>query len=141
MKKLWSGGEKVNHIEEKSSIFIEMDRNSVWDAIIDENQLSKWYAPGSFWEIPNLSVGEKAYFTLMPSAHNNLTEKVQMTLTIAKVTTYHELSLYLDSQQSLLSLVLEEEGDGTRVTMNSKGYEMSLANLKALLNGEELPYS
>lgn len=131
----------MKNSEDKSSIFIDMDRSIVWDAIIDENQLSKWYAPGSFWKMPKQSVGEKAYFTLMPSVHNNLSEKVQMTLTITKVTTYQALSFYLDSQQSLLSFALEEEGDGTRVTINSKGYEMSLANLKALLNGEELPYT
>ena len=40
----------------------------------------------------------------------------------------------------LLSLTLNEEISGIRVTVNSEGYNQSLANLKALVEGKEIPY-
>jgi hypothetical protein len=40
----------------------------------------------------------------------------------------------------LISIMLEEESNRTRVTINSGGYEQSLANLKALIEGEGIPY-
>ena len=43
------------------------DKEIVWNAITNEDKLLQWYAPGSPWEIPNLKVGEKVTFTLMPS--------------------------------------------------------------------------
>jgi hypothetical protein len=33
-----------------------------------------------------------------------------------------------------------EESTGTRVTINSRGFDESLANLKALVEGKEIPY-
>ena len=44
-----------------------------------------------------------------------------MSLTIENVNPYQEFSLYLDSQQTLISFMLNEENNGTRVTMNSEG--------------------
>ena len=66
----------MGNTEDKSSILIDGEKETVWNAITDEDKLSQWYAPGSPWEIPNLNVGEKVTFTLMPSVHNNLTEKL-----------------------------------------------------------------
>jgi hypothetical protein len=51
-----------------------------------------------------------------------------MSLTIEKVNPYHEFSLYLDSQKMLLSFNLDEERNGTRVSINSRGFDESLAN-------------
>ncbi|MET3196575.1 hypothetical protein [Bacillus sp. OAE603] len=59
--------------EGQSFIWIKSNIELVWNAIIDQDKLSKWYVPGSPWEIPNLSVGEEMAFTLMPSRHNHLT--------------------------------------------------------------------
>lgn len=130
----------MGNTEGKSSILIDGDIVTVWNAITDEGKLSQWYVPGSPWEIPNLIVGEKVTFTLMPSVHNNLTEKLPMKLTIENVNPYQEFSLYLDTQQSLISFVINEESNGTRVTMNSEGFDQSLANLKALVEGKEIPF-
>lgn len=130
----------MRNTEGKSSILIDGDIVTVWNAITDEGKLSQWYVPGSPWEIPNLIVGEKVTFTLMPSVHNNLTEKLPMKLTIENVNPYQEFSLYLDTQQSLISFVINEESNGTRVTMNSEGFDQSLANLKALVEGKEIPF-
>jgi Activator of Hsp90 ATPase homolog 1-like protein len=125
---------------EISSVRINGDKETVWNAITDEEMLSKWYVPGSPWEIPSLNDGEKVTFTLMPSVHNNLIEKLPMSLTIKNVSPFNEFALYLDSHQTLISIRLEEESNRTRVTINSGGFEQSLANLKALIEGEEIPY-
>jgi len=85
-------------------------------------------------------VGEDVTFTLMPNVHNKLKEKLPMSLIIENVITYHEFSLYIDSQQTLLSFKLSEEDNGVRVTINSEGFNESLANLKALIEGKEIPY-
>jgi uncharacterized protein YndB with AHSA1/START domain len=125
--------------EDESFVWIDSNKEKVWNAIINEDKLSQWYAPGSPWEIPSLNVGEKITFTLMPSVYNNLTEKLPMTLTIENVDTYQEFSFRLDSQQILISITLTDEANGTRVTMNSEGFAASLENLKALVEGKELP--
>lgn len=74
----------------------------------------------------------------MPSVHNNITEKLTMSLTIEIINPYRGFSLYLDSQQMLISFMLDEENNGTRVTINSGGFNESLANLKALVEGKEI---
>lgn len=127
--------------ETYSSIMINRDIEVVWIAVTTEDKLTQWYAPGSPWEIPNLAVGEKMIFTLMPNAHNHLTEKLPMSLTIEKVIPHKEFSFYLDAQQVLISFVMEEKREGTEVRANMEGYEKSLANLKALVEGTELPYT
>ncbi|WP_231687490.1 SRPBCC domain-containing protein [Bacillus sp. FJAT-22090] len=130
----------MSDMEDISSVWIDGDIETVWDAITEEKKISRWYVPGSLCEIPNLKIGEKATFTLMPSVHNNLSEKLTMPLTIVVLRTYKEFSLYLNSQQTLLSFVIEKEDNGARVTMNSGGFDESLANLKALIEGNEIPF-
>lgn len=126
--------------KDTSSVWIDGEKETVWNAITDANKLSQWYAPDSPWKIPNLSVGEKVFFTLMPSVHNKLTDKHTMSLTIETLNPYQEFSLYLDSEQLLISFMLDGENNGTRVTINSGGFNESLANLKALIEGKEIPF-
>lgn len=125
--------------EDQSFIWINSNIEKVWNAIIDQEKLSKWYAPGSPWEIPNLSVGEEMTFTLMPSVHNHLKEKVTMILTIEKIKFLEEFTFSLATPKTLISIHLKEENNGASVTMNSKGFAPSLENLKALVEGYEIP--
>jgi len=122
-------------MEENSSIWIDASIDKVWQAITDEQQLSQWYAPGSTWEIPSLATGEKIIFTLMPNAHNGLTEKLPMILMIKNVTQNQEFSFFLDIEETLIAILLEKAQKGTTVAFNMNGYEASLANLKALVEG------
>lgn len=126
---------EVSGVKENSSIWINASIDMVWRAITDEQQLSQWYAPGSRWEIPCLAASEKIIFTLMPNAHNGLTEKLPMILTIKNVIQNQEFSFYLDIEETLIAILLEEAQNGTTVTFNMSGYEASLANLKALMEG------
>jgi hypothetical protein len=130
----------MEHLEANSFIVIDGDIEAVWDALTNEDKLTKWYAPGSPWKIPKLQAGEKILFTLMPNTHNNLTEKLPMFLTIEKVIHCREFSFYMDSQEILISFIMEKEENGVRVSTNMEGYDMSLANLKALIEGKEIPY-
>ncbi len=125
-----------------SSIWIEAKIDKVWQAITEEQSLSRWYAPGSTWDIPILAAGEKMTFTLMPNAHNQLSEKLPMQLTIQQVKKNEEFSFYLEVPETLIAMTLAEQGgNGTTVSFNSPGYDASLANLKALLEGgHDIPY-
>ena len=130
----------MDNTSDISSVLIDGEKETIWNAITKEEMLLQWYAPGSSWKIPDLKAGEEVIFTLMPSAHNNLTEEYPMNLTIERIVPYQEFSLYLDAQQILLSLTLDEEANGIRVTINSDGFNQSLANLKALVEGKAIPY-
>ncbi|PJO43707.1 SRPBCC family protein [Lysinibacillus xylanilyticus] len=123
--------------QEKSSIWIDASIATVWRAVTDEWQLTQWYAPDSTWEIPKLEAGEEMIFSIMPNEHNQLSEKLPMVLTIKNVTPNREFSFYLGIEESLIAIVLEEEQNGTTVTFNTSGYEASLVNLKALVEGNK----
>lgn len=60
-------GDYVKKAEDKSTVWIRGDKESVWRAITDAEKLTEWYAPGSSWEIPKLEPGEKVTFTLKPN--------------------------------------------------------------------------
>ncbi|MFE4142838.1 hypothetical protein ACFX4I_13265 [Peribacillus sp. YIM B13472] len=70
-----------------NSVLIHKNQETVWNAITNDEYISKWYAPGSKWNIPKLKVGEKAIFVLMPSAYNNLkdNESIPMSFTIQEI--------------------------------------------------------
>ena len=127
----------------RTSILIHKDINSVWNAIANDEKFSIWYAPGSYWKIPTFEAGEQAVFTLMPSSYNDLKEgeSMSMNFTIKEVIPNQRFSYYWDSNQILFTIDLTSESDGTRVQFNQEGFIFSLENLKAYLNGRELPYS
>ncbi|MFD4490452.1 SRPBCC domain-containing protein [Lysinibacillus fusiformis] len=124
-----------------SSIWIHAAIENVWQAITEEQSLSQWYAPGSTWDIPKLAEGEKMIFTLMPNDHNQLADPLPMQLTIQQVQKHEIFSFYLEVPETVIAMSLAEQDNGTTVSINMQGYEASLANLKALLEGEDLLHS
>jgi uncharacterized protein YndB with AHSA1/START domain len=135
--------EVVNLSNAKTSILINKDIETVWNAIANDEIFSIWYAPGSNWKIPILAAGEQAVFTLMQSSYNELKigESMTMNFTIKEVVPNQKFSYYWDSNQMLFSIELISDSDGTRVQFNQEGFDYSLANLKAYLEDRELPYS
>lgn len=127
----------------KTSILIHQDIESVWNAIANDEKFSIWYAPGSNWKIPSFEAGEQAIFTLMPSSYNDLKdgESMPMNFTIIEVIPNHKFSYYWDTNQILFTIELTAKPDGTSVQFNQEGFGYSLENLKAYLEGKELPYS
>lgn len=124
-----------------SSIWIHAAIENVWQAITEEQSLSQWYAPGSTWDIPKLAEGEKMIFTLMPNDHNQLADPLPMQLTIQQVQKHEIFSFYLEVPETVIAMSLAEQDNGTTVSINMQGYEASLANLKALLEGDDIPHS
>ncbi len=122
-----------------SSIWIHAAIENVWQAITEEQSLSQWYAPGSTWDIPKLAEGEKMIFTLMPNDHNQLADPLPMQLTIQQVQKHEIFSFYLEVPETVIAMSLAEQDNGTTVSINMQGYEASLANLKALLEGDDIP--
>jgi uncharacterized protein YndB with AHSA1/START domain len=127
----------------RTSILINKDVETVWNAIANDEHFSNWYAPGSKWNIPIFEVGEQATFTLMPSSYNDLKkdESTTMKFTIKEVIPNQKFSYYWDSNQMLFTIELISEPNGTRVQFNHEGFDYSLANLNAYLEDRELPYS
>lgn len=123
--------------QEKSSIWIDASIATVWRAVTEEQLLTQWYAPDSTWEIPKLEAGKELIFSIMPNEQNQLAEKLPMVLTIKNVTPNREFSFYLGVEETLVAIFLQEEQNGTTVTFNTSGYEASLANLKALVEGNK----
>lgn len=123
-----------------SSIWIQAAIENVWQAITEEQSLSQWYAPGSTWDIPKLAEGEMMTFTLMPNDHNQLADPLPMQLTIQQVQKHEIFSFYLEVPETVIAMSLAEQDNGTTVSFNMQGYDASLANLKALLEGEDLPH-
>ncbi|WP_350300136.1 SRPBCC family protein [Peribacillus frigoritolerans] len=125
---------------DRNSVLIHENQETVWNAITNDEIISKWYAPGSQWNIPKLQVGGKAIFVLMPSAHNNLkeNESIPMSFTIQEIIPYERFTYSSDSDKLVFTFEIYPESEGTRVSINMDGYELSLANLKAFLEGKEL---
>ena len=123
-----------------SSIWIQAAVENVWQAITEEQALSQWYAPDSTWDIAKLAEGEKMTFTLMPNDHNQLADPLPMQLTIQQVKKYEIFSFYLEVPETVIAMSLAEQDNGTTVSFNMQGYDASLANLKALLEDDDIPH-
>ena len=131
---------EMKNSHKQSTLLIHASIETMWDALTNEHALTQWYAPGSPWSIPNLKKGEKMLFTLIPNQHNQLTESLPMDLIIEEIIPYQEFSFSFDSQKEKVSFILEKSPEGTLVSTNTLGYDESLANLKALLESNALPY-
>ena len=103
------------------SLLIRVPPLRVWGALTDPAQLEGWYAPGCPWDIPALQAGATVKF------HNTDTD-IQLA-TIEAIEPLRELTLrwHLDPAHPGLTLLnsfrLQEENEGTRVTVSQSGYE------------------
>lgn len=135
------------------SIWINAPREQVWQAVTEQEQLTKWFAPGSIWHIQRLAVGGTALFYNTPddvAVH-----------TIEVIDTPHQFTLRWEEAPGVTMFTtfwLVEEKGGTRVTVQesgfeqlaaptrdtriqqtSTGYDGSLHNLKALVEQGSVP--
>lgn len=131
------------------SIWIAARRERVWSAITDPSQLEVWFAPGSKWEITALKIGGIVKF------YNTETDIAVHTIEALDPPREFSLSWQEDGKPMRTTFKLEEEKNGTRVTIQesgfeqlapeirqkrfnetAKGYGMSLENLKAHVEGQ-----
>ncbi|CAH1218544.1 hypothetical protein PAECIP111891_04748 [Paenibacillus allorhizoplanae] len=138
-------------------IWIQASLERAWQAVTEGEQLTEWYSPGSPWDVLELSPGAEVYFHHAPNEYHEGTEIVTLRATIEAVEPLERFALRWEfsvpDSEMITTFLTVEEGDGTRVTITETGYEtqeqakpteegyaMSLENLKAYLEGHELPY-
>jgi uncharacterized protein YndB with AHSA1/START domain len=139
------------------SIWIQASRQLAWQAVTEGEQLTEWYSPGSPWDVQELLPGAVVYFHHSPNEYHEGTGVVTLRATIEAVEPLERFALRWEfsvpDAEMITTFLTAEEGDGTRVTITETGYEtkeqakpteegyaMSLENLKAHLEGRELPY-
>ncbi len=130
------------------SIWIAASRERIWSAITEPSQLSVWFAPGAKWEIPALKIGGIVKF------YNTETDIAVHTIEVLDPPQEFGLSWEEEGRPMRTTFRLDEEKNGTRVTITetgfeqlapevrqkrfdetSKGYGISLENLKAHIEG------
>lgn len=136
------------------SIWINAPQDRVWRAVTEAEQLSRWYAPGSPWGIPELREGAKLYFHHTPNEHHSGTEVVTMAAKIEKLEPPNRFAVRWEDEPTMVTaFLLAADNGGTRVTITEtgyetaeqakqteSGYEMSLENLQAFIGGRSLPH-
>ncbi|HZJ22687.1 MAG TPA: SRPBCC domain-containing protein [Anaerolineales bacterium] len=142
----------MEQIKVERSIWIDVSRERVWQAITDPAELAKWFLP------PMLGADMKR--------DDNDTILVSMGGMEIPVAILEELDAPrqvsisgLPDHVISITYLLEEENDGTRITVSMRGFEKlpvdarqdriapggtawekALANLKAYLTGMDLPF-
>lgn len=141
------------------TIWINARRERVWQAVTEPDQLSQWYATYYHWDIPALEVGTTIRF------YNKDDQADAQIATIEVVDPPREFTVRWQPDKEypevslITSFLLAEEDGGTRATINESGYErlsgavrqqwldathrgytMSMANLRAYVEGSPLPH-
>lgn len=139
------------------SIWIAASRERVWDAITDPAQMEQWFSPGTSWKLSALEEGGELF------APDPETGAHRYTQVIRRLVRPEQLILASTPEPPETSHVtdylLSEENGGTRLTINSSGYEfapedtrgdsleqngagyaMMLQNIKAHAEGAALPF-
>lgn len=114
------------------SIFIEGDTKAVWEALTKEEQLTKWYAPGSQISIPLLEEEEKMTLTL-PG-------REPLVMIIDSIIPFQEFAFSKEGLTQQVMFRMKEDAAGITVNVNLSTYDDALARLKALIEGDQLPY-
>ena len=137
-------------------VWIAAPCEQVWAAITEPAQLTKWYAPGCPWQILTLKVGESVKF------YNTDTEILAATIEVLDKPRQFSLRWQPDetypSAIITTTFTLEEDNNGTHVTIMESGFEafpetvrqeridqaigaynFSMENLKAYLEGRDVP--
>jgi uncharacterized protein YndB with AHSA1/START domain len=131
------------------SIWVAVSPERAWQAVTQAQQLEKWYAPTFAWEIPALEVGARVTF------YNSPTDILHATIEILDPPHRFQLRWEGDPELVTTFTVIAENG-GARVTIHEtgygagdqaaadqvgEGYGMSMANLKAYLEGRQIPFT
>jgi uncharacterized protein YndB with AHSA1/START domain len=138
------------------SIWIAAPRERVWSAITDPMQIEKWFSPGTAWKLTALEVGGRLF---VPDPETGDETYVQVIQLVDPPQRFVTRSLPASPGSSeVTAYLLQEEQDGTRLTITHSGYEllpederwsameqnafgygMMLANLRAYIEGKDLP--
>jgi len=139
------------------SIWIAAPRERVWRGITDPAQMQQWYSPGTTWQMTALEVGEKLVASNPETGaelHTQVIEQVDPPQRFVLRTAPEPPGTF-----EVMAYTLQEENGGTRLTVTHSGYEtmpeegrwnameqnafgfgMVLENVKAYIEGKDLPY-
>lgn len=129
------------------SIWIAAPRERVWQAVTDPAQIARWFAPGA-------SLSQKGDIICVRIGDKEMEVAVVELIDPPRQLTTRQLP----DRLLATTYTLEEENGGTRFTVteagfealsedawkerfeqDSKGWEMALENLKAYIDGRDLP--
>lgn len=138
------------------SIWIAAPRERVWSAITDPTQLEMWFSPGTSWKLTALEVGGRLF---IPDPETGSETNVQVIQLLESPQRFVTQSLpATPGSAEVTAYLLQEENNGTRLTITNSGYEllpedgrwsameqnafgfgMMLENLRAYVEGQDLP--
>ena len=137
------------------SIWIAAPRERVWSAITDPAQLEMWFSPGTSWKLTTLDVGGKMF---IPDPETGVETNVQVIQLVDWPRRFVTHSLAAPGSAEATAYLLQEENNGTRLTITNSGYEllpedarwstmeqnafgfgMMLENLRAYVENQDLP--
>ena len=138
------------------SIWIAAPREPVWSAITDPIQLESWFSPGTSWKLTALEVGGRLFTHDSETGDETNVQVIQLVDPPQRFVT-HSLPASPGSAE-VTAYLLQEERGGTRLTIINSGYEllpedgrwsameqnafgfgMMLENLRAYIEGKNLP--
>lgn len=140
------------------SIWIDAPRERVWRAVTEPEQITTWFSPATPWELSALEVGGQ-YSVPNPDPDTEMyVEIIELLDPPYQIAT----RIVAEAGSAVVkgrTYTLEEENGGTRLTVTLSGYEtvpeearwssmeqdtfgfgMMLQNVKAVVEGKELPF-
>jgi uncharacterized protein YndB with AHSA1/START domain len=146
----------MERIAIERSVWINASRERVWQALTDPQQVAAWFAPGTTFKSTGSEVGSKLYVEHPETGAEMYVQILEIVDPPAQ--------LVLRSQAEppdpsfVTSYRLDEEKNGTRLTLvfggyealpeelreqlmdeNAAGFELMLGNIKAVIEGTPLP--
>ncbi len=139
------------------SIWIAAPPARVWRAVTDPEQITQWFSPGTSWNMTELAIGGRLFVRdaetgaeLYPQEITLLDEPHQLalrTIVAPPETPKHMLySLRAEAAGTRLTIThsgYELDPEETRepaIEQNAFGFGMMLDNIKAVVEGQPLPY-
>lgn len=146
----------MERIAIERQVWINAPRERVWEAITNPDQVAAWFAPGTTFKSTGAHVGARLYVAHPETGAELYVQVLEIVDPPAR--------LVLRSQPEppepsfFTSYRLEEENNGTRLTLvfggyeglpeeqreqmmreNGAGFELMLGNIKAFVEGTPLP--
>lgn len=138
------------------SIWIAAPRERVWSAVTDPVQVERWFSPGTAWKLTALEAGGRLF---IPDPETGDETNVQVIQLIDPPQRLVMRTLPTSPGSAhVTAYLLQEERDGTRLTVTHSGYEllpedgrwnameqnafgfgMMLENVRAVVEGAALP--
>lgn len=139
------------------SIWIKAPQEKVWHAITDPEQVEKWFSPGTKWQGTGPKVGGRFYVLNPETGAEMYTQVIEVVDPPRRFVT--RALAEAGNVPAVSTWTLTEENGGTRLTLvysgfelmpddgrhdpmeqNAFGFGMMLANVKACIEGQALPY-